>query len=170
MTKATPLSLVLGALLAAACQDLNVPDLNNPAIGTLQSSPTRAGVITATQGLFIGARTNIAPFNGYVAVMGVLGRESYVMNAGDLRFFTELLAGPLDGGSPRFGGNLWNERFANIRNANIVLNALDVLGGLPIGMSDAEKEGVRGVVKTLQALDFLLVIDTRDTLGAPIDV
>src|SRR2546426_6072381 len=25
-------------------------------------------------------------------------------------------------------------------------------------------------VKTLQALDFLLVIDTRDTLGAPIDV
>src|SRR6266581_2250695 len=101
MTKATPLSLVLGALLAAACQDLNVPDLNNPAIGTLQSSPTRAGVITATQGLFIGARTNIAPFNGYVAVMGVLGRESYVMNAGDLRFFTELLAGPLDGGGPR---------------------------------------------------------------------
>ncbi len=171
MTKATPLSLVLGALLAAACQDLNVPDLNNPAIGTLQSSPTRAGVITATQGLFIGARTNIAPFNGYVAVMGVLGRESYVMNAGDLRFFTELLAGPLDGGSPRFGGNLWNERFADIRNANIVLNALGLLGTTPpVGMTTTEKAATRGFVKTMEALDFLLVIDTRDTLGAPVDL
>jgi hypothetical protein len=171
MTKATPLSLVLGVLLAAACQDLNVPDLNNPAIGTLQSSPTRAGVITATQGLFIGARTNIAPFNGYVAVMGVLGRESYIMNAGDLRFFTELLAGPLDGGSPRFGGNLWNERFADIRNASIVLNALPILGtSPPVGMTATEKAATRGFVKTMEALDFLLIIDTRDTLGAPVDL
>ena len=166
----TALPLLLSALLATACQDLNVPDLNNPAIDDLQKNPTRTRVIDATQGVFIGARQNIAAFNGYVSVMGVLGRESYNFDAGDPRFITELLGGPLDGGSPRFGGNLWNERFTNIRNANIVLNALDVLGGLPIGMSDAEKEGVRGVVKTLQALDFLLVINTRDTLGAPIDV
>jgi len=169
MTKAA-LPLALGALLLAGCSDLNVPDLNNPGIDDLQKNPTRVAVIDATQGLFIGARANIAAFNGYVSVMGVLGRESYNFDPGDPRFITELLGGPLDGGSPRFGGNLWNERFANIRNANIVLNALDVLGGLPIGMSDAEKEGVRGVVKTLQALDFLLVIDTRDTLGAPIDL
>ena len=166
----TALPLLLSALLATACQDLNVPDLNNPAIDDLQKNPTRTRVIDAAQGLFIGARQNIAAFNGYVSVMGVLGRESYNFDPGDPRFITELLGGPLDGGSPRFGGNLWNERFTNIRNANIVLNALDVLGGLPIGMSDAEKDGVRGVAKTLQALDFLLVIDTRDTLGAPIDL
>ena len=82
--------------------DLNVPDLNNPAIGDLQANPTRGGVVTATQGLLIGARANIAPFNGYIAELGVLGRESYVWNAGDPRFITELLRGPLDGGSPRF--------------------------------------------------------------------
>ena len=171
MTKATAVSIVLGALLTAACQDLNVPDLNNPAIDDLQKNPTRTRVIDATQGLFIGARQNIAAFNGYIAVLGVLGRESYIWNAGDPRFITELLRGPLDGGSPRFGGNLWNERFANIRNENIVVNALDELGSTPpVGMTNAEKEATRGVVKTLQALDFLLVIDTRDTLGAPVDV
>lgn len=171
MTKAPALSLVLTALLATACVDLNVPDLNNPAIGDLQSNPTRPAVITATQGLFIGARANIAAFNGYVAVMGVLGRESYIWNAGDPRFITELLRGPLDGGSPRFGGNLWNERFANIRNAGIVLNALAVLSSTPpVGMTAAEKAATTGVVKTLEALDFLLLIDTRDTLGAPVDV
>ncbi len=169
MSKATALSFVLGAMLAA-CQDLNVPDLNNPSIDDLQKNPTRTRVIDATQGLFIGARQNIATFNGYVSELGVLGRESYNFDPGDPRFITELLRGPLDGGSPRFGGNLWNERYTNIRNANIVLNALDVLGGPPIGMTAAEKEGIRGFAKTIQALDFLLVIDTRDTLGAPVDV
>jgi len=151
--------------------DLNVPDLNNPAIGDLQANPTRGGVVTATQGLFIGARANIAPFNGYIAELGVLGRESYVWNAGDPRFITELLRGPLDGGSPRFGGNLWYDRLANIRNAGIVLKALAVLGPTPpVGMTTTEKAATSGFVKTIEALDFLLLIDTRDTLGAPVDV
>ncbi len=164
-------SFALAALLTCGCVDLTVPDLNNPAIEDLQRTPTRTRVLTATQGLFIGARTNIAAFNGYVATLGVLGRESYNFDPGDPRFITELLVGPLDGGSPRFGGNLWNERFANIRNANVVLNALDVLGTTPpVGMTDAEKQATRGLVKTLQALDYLLVIDTRDTLGAPVDL
>ncbi len=171
MRNATALSLVCGALLAAACVDLNVPDLNNPPIEDLQRNPTRAGVIGAAQGLFIGARANIAAFNGYVSELGVLGRESYNFNSGDARFITELLEGPLDGSSPRFGGNLWNERYANIRGGNITLNALDVIGSTPpAGMTTAEKEAIRGFVKTMQALDFLLVINTRDTLGAPVDV
>jgi len=170
MTKAAALALLLGAVLTA-CQDLNVPDLNNPAIEDLERNPTRTRVIVATQGLFIGARANIAAFNGHISILGVLGRESYNFDPGDPRFVTELLGGPLDGGSPRFGGNLWNERFANVRNANIILNALDVLGTTPpVGMPDAEKEATRGFVKTIQALEFLLVIDTRDTLGAPVDV
>src|SRR3989442_3835791 len=155
MTKAA-LPLALGALLLAGCSDLNVPDLNNPGIDDLQKNPTRTRVIDATQGVFIGARQNIAAFNGYIATLGVLGRESYNWNAGDPRFITELLGGPLDGGSPRFGGNLWNERLANVRNVNIVLTALDVLGGPPIGMTDAEKDAVRGVVKQLRAVHFLL--------------
>src|SRR3989442_13227355 len=98
----TALALVLGALLAAACVDLNVPDFNNPSIGDLQNNPTRAGVVTATQGLFIGARVNMATFNGYISALGVFGRESYNFNSGDTRFINELLQpGPLDGSSPR---------------------------------------------------------------------
>ena len=38
------------------------------------------------------------------------------------------------------------------------------------GFSDAEKEAIRGFAKTIQALDLLLVINTRDVNGAPIDV
>src|SRR5438132_1589146 len=171
LTGAAAASLLVGTLLSSACMDLNVPDLNNPAIGDLQANPTRGGVVTATQGLLIGARANIAPFNGYIAELGVLGRESYGWNAGDPRFITELLRGPLDGGSPRFGGNLWYDRLANIRNAGIVLKALAVLGPTPpVGMTTTEQAATSGFVKTIEALDFLLLIDTRDTLGAPVDV
>jgi hypothetical protein len=62
-----------------------------------------------------------------------------------------MLGGPLDGGSPAFGGNLWGQRYANIRTANTVLAAVEKV----VGLSDAQKEGIRGFAKTLQALDLL---------------
>ena len=167
MTKLAYLPLVVGALLAG-CRDPNVPDLNNPSIDDLVSNPTRAKVATAAQGLLVGARLNIAEFNGYVSELGVFGRESYIFDPGDNRFETELLFGPLDPGGPRFGGNLWVARYANIRAANNILNALD--NPALVAMTAAEKAAVRGFAQTMQALDFLEVINTRDTLGAPIDV
>ena len=77
-----------------------------------------------------------------------------------------MLIGPLDGGSPAFGGNLFAFPYANIRNANILLGAL----GSVAGMSDAQKAAVTGFTKTIQALDFLYLINTRDEYGLPIDV
>jgi len=48
---------------------------------------------------------------------------------------------------------------------------LEVLPDDPaVGMTATEKEATRGFAKTIQALDFLLVINTRDDNGAPIDV
>ena len=169
MTKLAHLPLVLGALLLGSCRDPNVPDLNNPLIDDLEKNPTAARVATAAQGLLVGARTNIAEFNGYVSELGVFGRESYIFDPGDNRFETELLGpGPLDPAGPRFGGNLWVARFSNIRAANIVLNALD--NSALTDMVAADKEATRGFVQTIQALDFLEVINTRDTIGAPIEL
>jgi hypothetical protein len=161
--------LTVGASLS--CKDLEAPDFNNPSIDQLQENPTRAAAIAAATGLLIGARANIAEFNAYVSLMGILGRESYNLDGADPRFVTEMLAGDLNAGSPALGGNLWAKRYENIRNANILLNALDRLSDDPAtGMTPAEKEATRGFAKTIQALDFLLVINTRDTNGAPIDV
>ncbi len=169
MRKSVALTVLLGVLTVASCDSFEVRDLNNPGLDDLQNNPTPGGVNSAASGLLIGARGNIRGFgsqNGYVSMMGILGRESYNFDPADPRFVTEMLIGPLDGGSPAFGGNLWGQHYANIRNANIVLNAVDAV----VGMSDAEKEGVRGFAKTIQALDLLHVINTRDTFGAPIDV
>ena len=161
---------VLVALAPAACgEDLVVPDFNNPGLEELQNNPTRAAVLNAAQGLLISSRAQISSANGYVSLLGILGRESYNFDNADPRFITEMLAGAgLNASSPAFGGNLWTVRYNSIRTANVVINALDGLSDND--MSPAEKAAVRGFARTLQALDFLEIINTRDTNGAVIDV
>jgi starch-binding outer membrane protein, SusD/RagB family len=71
----------------------------------------------------------------------------------------------LDPGTQAFGGNLWNERYANIRNADVLLHALN---NLKTGMTDEEKDATRGFAKTMMALEFIRIASTRDE--APIAV
>lgn len=165
--RAARVGALIGALfVAAGCSDLNVPDFNNPSLEDLQSNPTPTKIATAAQGLLVGTRVQQGTQNGYVSLLGIVGRESYNFDPADPRFITEMLIGPLDGGSPAFGGNLFNFPFRNIRNANVLLGAVDVVAG----MSAPQKEAVRGFAKTIQALDYLIVINTRDDLGVPLDV
>jgi hypothetical protein len=157
------LAAACGSLALMGC-DIDVTDLNNPGLESIASSPTRSSVVTATTGLLVGARNGWTGTAGYISVMGIFGRESYILTTDDPRFVTELLIGPLDGGS--FGGGQYLGRYANIRNANIVLDAVPKVAAL----SDEEKAGITGFTKTIQAYDLLLVIGTRDAFGAPIDV
>jgi len=153
-------------LFAGACKDLVVPDFNNPGLDDLTNNPTPTKIAQASQGLLVGTRVGIGEQNGYVSLLGIVGRESYNFDPADPRFITEMLIGPLDGGSPAFGGNLFAAPYRNIRNANILLGAVDKV----IGMSASQKSAVQGFAKTIQALDYLNVINTRDDLGAPLDV
>jgi hypothetical protein len=166
MKKTLLAALCVSTLVLGAC-GLDVPDLNNPSMEDFQDKPTPSAVYTASTGLIMGSRNGKAAQNGYVAHLGILGRESYTFDAADPRFVTEMLAGAsLDPGSPAFGGNLWNQPYANIRNAHTLLKAVDKV----VNVSDADKEAIRGFAKTMQALDFLMVAVTRDTNGGPIDV
>lgn len=161
------LLLVALALSLAAC-DLQVGDLNNASADELADSPSAAAVSAAATGLLIGHRERIGDQNGYVALVGMLGREGYNLNVEtDARFITEMLEGEaLDPGSPRFGGNFWADRYANIRNANVVLGAVEKV----VGWSEAEKASVRGFARTIQALDYLILVSTRDEAGVALDV
>ncbi len=166
MKKTIATALCASTLGLGAC-GLDVPDLNNISTDVLLSNPTPAAVEAASTGLLIGSRAGKSAQNGYVAHLGILGRESYTFDAADPRFVTEMLAGAsLDPGSPAFGGNFWGGPYGNIRNANTVLASLEKVSGF----SDAEKESIRGFAKTMQALDFLTIVSTRDTNGGPIDV
>ncbi|MBJ6765684.1 RagB/SusD family nutrient uptake outer membrane protein [Myxococcaceae bacterium JPH2] len=165
-----PMKNLLAALCAVmalgACGSLDVPDLNNPSRDDFVEKPTRQAVVSGATGLLLGRRVGIAAQNGYVAELGVLGREAYIFDASDPRFVTELLGPALDPGGPVFGGNFWLNPYANIRNANTVMDALPRVAG----MTDAEKEAIRGYAKTLQALDLLLVLNTHYDNGVVLDV
>ena len=167
MTTTTRLAaaLSLGLLLHACTFD--VPDLNRPALDQILANPTPEAVQSAATGLVAGSRADMAERIGYVSELGILGRESYVLTGSEDRFVSELLAGKsLDPGTPNFGGNFWTVPYANIRNANLVLDALPKVSGF----TDPEKQSIRGFAKTMMALDLLKVINTRDVNGGAIDV
>ena len=63
------------------------------------------------------------------------------------------------------GTQVWGEAYQNIRNANLLLEALGA-SELPAG----ETAAVRGFAKTIQAYEFLHVAVTRRRLGAPVAV
>jgi starch-binding outer membrane protein, SusD/RagB family len=171
MTKRNLPKRALGAALAAlalgagACGDLTVPDYNNPSIEELLNNPSPATVRAAASGLLIGARADLTGRTSYVTMTGIVGREAYILDVSDPRYVSELLQGPLTN-SGAFGAGMWATRYANIRMGNILLGAVDQVGSF----SEAEREALRGFVKTIQAYDFLLIINTRDVNGAPIDV
>src|SRR5690349_2933645 len=125
------LPATLGVLLLGACNDLTVGDLNAPGVNETQNTPTRAGVLSLATGLQIGGRFGVGQQNGYVAQLGILGEENYNFDPADPRFITEMVFGPLDGGSPAFGGNLFAQLYANVRTANIMLKAMGNLSDTP---------------------------------------
>jgi starch-binding outer membrane protein, SusD/RagB family len=158
---------VLGVLALAGCHTLDIVDLNNPGLEELESHPTPVGLNTAATGLLVGLRVGIAEPNGLIPLLGAMGREGFNLNTNsDPRYVAEMIIGPLDPGSGAFGANIWSARYANIRNSVIVLHATDLV----VGLSDAQKEALRGFAKTIQALELLRVIVTRDANGAVIDV
>ncbi len=152
------------AVVALAACDLDVPDLNNPGIDDLEKNPTVASITSASTGLLIGNRRNVAAGNGYIIQVGILGREAYNFDQADPRYIGELLQGKLNHGSP-FGGNFWALPYANIRLANTIQRAV---GKVP-EFSPGDVSAILGFSKTIEALDLLEVIDTHDTNGGVID-
>lgn len=167
-TQIIPVAVLSGLMLVtAACSDtFDVPDLNNPGLESLENNPTLSAILDATQGLMIGSRAGISGQTGYVAHLGMMGRESLTFDNSDPRYFDEILAGDLIAGNGAFGGSGWTARYRNIRNANIVLNALE---GEIVGLTTADSEGIRGFAKTLQAIDYLIVVNMRDVNGLVIE-
>ncbi|HSL70965.1 MAG TPA: hypothetical protein VK864_12035, partial [Longimicrobiales bacterium] len=159
------LAAVIPLVLVACGDDLLVPDYNNPSLEDLQNNPTPAAIAAAATGMLVAMRDEFDDRNGYVSLLGIIGRESYNFDGADPRFITEMLEGQLNPSSPAFGGNLWAERYSNIRLGTITLSGLDRVAAL----TDEQKEATRGFLKTMQAHELLLVVNTRDVNGVALD-
>ena len=149
----------LVATAASAC-DFVVPDFNNPSVEDLQNNPSRAAIAAAAQGLLFDARITAADM---VMWVGAFGREVYPM-APTGSALPGSVRDPWDG-TLWVGTQVWAEAYRNIRNANLLLDALSA-SELP----ESETAAVRGFAKTIQAYEFLHVAVTRRRLGAPVAV
>ena len=159
-TKLSGAALVLGLLAGSACSY----DIANPnAPNVIGENPNRSEVVAASLGLLVATRSDLADF---VRNVGILGREAYRFDGSDPRFTGELMRGPLDAGGRAFGGNHWNEEYAAIRSGNDLLRVI----GTSTFLSAEEQSAVTGYVRTMQAYNFLLVLDTHTQDSIPIDV
>jgi hypothetical protein len=99
--------------------------------------------------------------------MGIIGREVLRFDGSDPRFTGELLLGPLDPGSDAFGGDHWADQYAALRGGNLMLAVLPTAAEL----TAEEQSGTSGYVKTIQALNYLIILNshTQDSIPIVID-
>jgi starch-binding outer membrane protein, SusD/RagB family len=153
--------LLLGVVAAGACSFDQSTNPNSP--DPIGANPTRVEVGVAAVGMLIAFRIDFAdiPLD-----IGIMGREVLRFDGSDPRFTGELLEGPLDAGGDAFGGDHWADQYASIRQGNLILAVLPTAA--EDQLTDAEKAATSGYVKTIEALNYLLVLNTHTQDSIPI--
>ncbi len=151
--------LLLGVLTSAGCSFDQSTNPNSP--DPIGENPSRGDVAVAATGMLLAFRTDLADF---ALDMGILGREVLRFDGSDPRFTGELLLGPLDPGSDAFGGDHWADQYAAIRGGNLMLAVLPSAAEL----SAEEQSATAGYVKTLQAYNYLMVLNSHTQDQIPI--
>ncbi|HEX6106314.1 MAG TPA: RagB/SusD family nutrient uptake outer membrane protein [Gemmatimonadales bacterium] len=152
-------ALLAGLVALGACSfDLSTNPNSPDPIGT---NPSRIQVGVAANGMLIAFRTDFADF---ALDMGIIGREVLRFDGSDPRFTSELLHGPLDPGGDAFGGDHWGDQFAAIRQGNLILAVVPTASDL----SAAEQSATAGYVKTIQALNYLIILNSHTQDSIPI--
>ncbi len=151
------LAVALG-LAVGACKEPTVGNFNAPTVEVAGRDPS-ALQLQAT-GLLAQLR---APVTGYTSDVGIFGRESFNYFPTDGRSHTHYVfgPGPLDYSGFANGGGIWNAAYNNGRN---IKNFLATAAALT-AITAQEKKAAEGFAKTIEALGYLYVVATRDTVG-----
>ena len=152
-------ALLAGLVALGACDfDINTNPNSPDPIG---ENPSRVEIGVAANGLLIAFRNDFADF---ALDMGIIGREVLRVDPSDPRFTSELLHGPLDAGGDAFGGDHWGDLYTAIRGGNLILAVLPSATAL----SAEEQSATSGFVKTMQALNYLIVLNSHTQDSIPI--
>jgi len=154
------LALGLTIMAAGACS-YDITNPNSPSV--IGDNPSAAQVGAAARGILMATRQDVADW----ALDGaIFGREAYRIDPADPRFVQEMLQGPLDPGSRAFGGDHWLEEYSAIRSANDLLAVI----GTASSLSPEQQNAVSGFAHTLQAYNFIIILDSHTQDQIPIDV
>ena len=163
-------TLAVAALLATACGEVTVPSLNNPIIESLTVNPDISTVNVATVGMLITLRDRVGT---EASAMGILGKESYNLDQAEPRNVISYLQGPIEPGG--FVQDLgWTAGYRNVVQGQAILEAVDKIPETAtpttVSYTVAQKQGIRGFVKTIMAMELLTQIRVRDQVGIVVDI
>lgn len=155
-----------GLAFTAACNAdaLNVPNPNSPTVAGASADP---GLIQLqATGISVRLRGGLG---GFITATARFGREGYIYTPNEGRNTSHYLTGlagqnKLDPSG--FATGTWGGQYQTRRDIFAFKN---VVAGNPT-LTAAQKSAATGWARTLEALEMLYVISTRDSLGAVIDI
>lgn len=149
--------------VAAGCSDLTVPDYQNPPLDDLLNNPTEATVLAAATGVLQGTREDA---DTYVLWGAHTGREGYFLDPNESRYVRNLYAGAPNRNNFT-GSSYWTTPYRNIRTANVLIAALEHPN---VAMSAQDEAAIRGFARTIQALDYMQLLVTREQIPVDVDI
>jgi starch-binding outer membrane protein, SusD/RagB family len=159
-TKLNRVALAVVIFGAGAC-DYDIQNPNSPDV--IGENPSAPQVGAAANGILIATRQDVADW----ALDGaIFGREAFRIDPADPRFVQEMMQGPLDPGSRAFGGDHWLEPYSAIRSANDLLAVI----GTASSLTPEQQSATSGFAHTLQAYNFMIILDSHTQDQIPIDV
>jgi len=164
MKRTFAVTLAAGAVLATAvaCKDVTVPNYNNGSLEQLTDKPDAATVNNAIVGMMISLRGRVGT---EVSSLGILGKESYNLDQAEPRNVLSYLQGPIEPGG--FVQDLeWTTGYRNLRQGVTILTAADKVADF----TAPQREGIRGFVKTIMAMELLTQVRIRDVAGIMVDI
>jgi len=155
---------VVALLVSTACKDLQVPNYNAQSVTELGTGANLAQIGTAAVGMLATSRDFETSFlQSHVALSGEFGREGIELDPSNPQHPIDRLE-QIGVGEGTYAG--WGTGYKLIRQGNILLGGLNTA----VGMTDQQKEAVRGFAKTLQALALNRLVNVFDSSGMPVDV
>ena len=167
MKKFTMLAVALAGVTAAGCKDSTaVLPLDNARIEQVTGQPLiRSTLQFLGTGVLAQDRAGVVGTPTYLVLASIYGRDVYRVDTSEPRYVSETLGNNADPGSFAGGGG-YAGFYTAIRAANTILQILP--GSVEGEFSDAEKAATRGFMKTIKALEYIRLIELRDTVGIAI--
>ena len=157
-------ALSLNLLLSCEIEGINDP--NNPSLGGILQNASISEIQNLVTGTESGMRDNL---NNYYDAVNVVGREYYRFSTSDPRFTSDLLGkgtAILDNNT-FYITNPFAARYRVIKNANILIDALT---NTKAAITEPQRKAGIAYAKTVQAYQFLLVLNMLHDNGIRIDV
>ncbi len=156
----------IGFVTLTSCEIDEVGDLNGPTLENIIDNSTPGDIQDLMGGILSDMRNRLGT---YFDDVGVIGREYYRFSSSDPRFTSDLLGknrAVLDNNT-FYTTAPWGARYGTAKGTNILIQAIE---NTSPAYTDQEKNGLRGIGKTIQAYELLLNLNLTFQGGIRADI